>query len=113
MNTRDLISDFETGPGDARQALLAARLLLSYLADHVYVAEPKLNDATDFKHWLQALANEAQHIANFSKEENWEDTCNRCGHIHEGMKECGFCVPGAGVCKCEFEIVTPRARARV
>lgn len=63
MTTHDLLSDFDCGPGDTRQGLLYARLLLRYLADHVYVAEPKLQDATDFKRWLRELADEARKLA--------------------------------------------------
>lgn len=52
MTPHDLISDLPLGPGDARANLLYARLLLLYLADHVY----DLRDASDFRHWLLGLA---------------------------------------------------------
>jgi hypothetical protein len=58
MRARDIIVDLPPAPGDPRQNLLYARLLLLYLADHV----SELRDATDFRQWLLDLAKEAREI---------------------------------------------------
>lgn len=58
MTPRELLSDFDFGPGDSRQALLYARLLLHCLADHVY----DLRDAGDFREWLLELAEAAREL---------------------------------------------------
>jgi hypothetical protein len=120
MNAHELLSDLPLGPGDTRLALLYARLLLSYLADHVYLAElangSHVRDVTDFAQWCRELAEEAAKIGKFPSPSNgaevsiglevgtglkvlpprpqqrWETdaTCHRCGHIHTGDGECGM-----------------------
>ena len=32
------------------------------------------------------------------------DHCPRCGHIHEGVRECGADMGGGGICRCEMEV---------
>jgi hypothetical protein len=63
MTTFDCIADLPLPPGDGRQSLLYARLLLCYLADHVYSAEPQLRDATDFRNWLRDLSDEVRKLS--------------------------------------------------
>ena len=33
----------------------------------------------------------------------WEDTCPRCGHVHQADAECGEALGGGRICRCEFE----------
>ena len=66
MNARTVIAKLPVGPGDTRQALLYARLLIQYLADNVYLAEPELRDAIDFHRWLRELAEEVEKLTQVS-----------------------------------------------
>jgi hypothetical protein len=124
MNSRDLISDLPLGPGDRRAALLQARLIFRYLADHVEEARlgerQRLCDATDFKAWLRELAEEVRKIGNLSqdvttglkvfppapqKRYGEADWCPDCGHIHADDEECGFPIGGGRKCRCERAVV--------
>lgn len=127
MTPRELLCDLPLGPGDTRHALLHARLLVSYLADHVYTAELKeggrLRDSTDFTAWLRELANEARILlqngsgstevslrqelsaspraAAPSSQSRWRDgACPDCYHEHEGAEECGYYLGEGKFCKC-------------
>jgi hypothetical protein len=133
MNHRDLISDFPDGPGDTRANLLYARLLLSYLADHVYHANllsgTPVHDVTDFHLWLRELAEEARKLAQIPEstkvsaaagngtcrtvtrtssvnpQPRWAaDFCPDCGHVHIDDAECGFPQGGGRVCRCERKV---------
>lgn len=33
-----------------------------------------------------------------------DSTCPRCGHIHEGLQECGVRIGPNHVCRCEYEV---------
>ncbi len=33
-----------------------------------------------------------------------QKTCPRCGHIHEGSKECGMVMGQNLICRCEYEV---------
>ena len=130
MTPRELLCDLPLGPGDTRHALLHARLLVSYLADHVYTAEladgGKLRDAMDLTQWLRELADEARKLlANGQSTEvspvaerstcrkvtttpqaRWNgDFCPDCGHVHIDDAECGFPIGGARICRCERRVV--------
>jgi hypothetical protein len=131
MTPRELLCDLPLGPGDTRHALLHARLFVSYLADHVYTAEladgGKLRDAMDFTQWLRELADEARKLlANGQNTEvspvaerstcrkvtapaqprySYDPTCPRCGHVHEGVAECGMQMGNGRVCRCEMEAI--------
>src|ERR1700688_2367615 len=107
MTPRGLPPDLPLGPGDQRANLLYARLLLIYLADHVY----ELRDASDFRSWLLDLAAGIRNVGmNIGKlrdstevskspdsrtsprvtrmpQTRWDDVCPRCGHVHEGSGE--------------------------
>ena len=121
MTPRELLSDLPLGPGDQRANLLYARLLLIYLADHVY----DLRDASDFRVWLLDLAAELRQgmgtgqfpsstevqppteIRPRSKvmpQSRWDDVCPRCGHVHEGSGECGVRMGKDIICRCELEV---------
>ena len=134
MKPRDLLADFDCGPGDTYQELLYARLLLSYLADHVYGAELQnglpVRDATDFSHWLTELAEAARELAKIpgntkvhsaqdsgtrpkvtcrapQPQPRWNgDFCPDCGHIHIDESECGFPTGTGGrePCRCERKV---------
>jgi hypothetical protein len=114
MNAGDLIVDAPFPDGDRREQLLQARLLLNYLADHVYHAG--LRDATDFRQWLLELAEAArpgESIASSTAEFRKTTTpspqrryfsaefCPDCGHIHADDEECGFPIGGGRKCRCE------------
>jgi hypothetical protein len=124
MNPHDLLSDAPFPPGDRREQLLQARLLLNYLADHVYHAE--LRDATDFRQWLLDLAEEARNLGQLAEntkvswmtvkgpcrkvttpppQPRYDPTCPRCGHVHEGSAECGMDMGNGRFCRCEMEVV--------
>lgn len=128
MTPSELLSDFDFGPGDTRQHLLSARLLLHYLADHVYLANLNSgdrvagSDATTFKIWLHELSEEARQIARLpassehllsvtreilppAPQRRYDPTCPRCGHVHEGTAECGMPMGSGRFCRCEMEVV--------
>ena len=118
MKPRELLADFDCGPGDTYQELLYARLLLSYLADHVYTAElkdgGKLRDAIDFTAWLRELADEAREVTRTSCRTSIPAPQPRysseffpdCGHIHADDAECGFPTGAGGrePCRCERKV---------
>jgi hypothetical protein len=31
-------------------------------------------------------------------------TCPRCGHLHQGEKECGEQIGGGRICRCELDV---------
>jgi hypothetical protein len=121
MKSSELLADLSAlAPGqNSPETLLYNRLLLRYLADHVYEAElasgQKLRDASDFNAWLRELADLAAPIPESTKvswmrrapapQSRWEDTCPRCGHVHQGDAECGEQLGGGRICRCEFEAV--------
>jgi hypothetical protein len=106
--------------------LLYARLLLCYLADHVYVAElangARVLDASDFSQWCRELAEEARKIGKLSDstepssalelragtsttspapQKRWKSrACPDCDHEHEGREECGFYLGEERFCHC-------------
>lgn len=134
MNSRELILDLPLGHGDSRQHLLYARLLLSYLADHVYSAElangAPLRDVTDFSQWCRELAEEAAKIGRLSSpatgpelsigleagtglkvmppapQTRWKTfACPDCFHVHEGREECGYYLGEERFCRCPSKVV--------
>jgi hypothetical protein len=130
MKPQELVADLHAlGPGQSsRETLLYTRLLLRYLADHVHRAElqngMQLRDATDFVAWLREVADEAasaapaitetmcsadigkRSLVSFrAPQPRWEDSCPRCGHVHQGDAECGEPIGGGRICRCEFEAV--------
>jgi len=133
MKPRELLSDFDFGPGDVRAELLYVRMLLSYLADHVYAAElsagGQLHDAMDFTAWLRELSDEARKLAETAARTkvSWmkdsgtrpkvtcrtsipapqprysSEFCPDCGHIHADPSECGFPTGSGGKVPCRCE----------
>lgn len=114
MTARELMADFDLGPGDPRQSLLYARLLLTYLADHVYTAElangTPLRDASDFSRWCLELAAEAAKIGKLPQGTEAPQglrnrhACPECEHEHEGREECGFYLGEGKFCHCPSKV---------
>ena len=125
MNSRDLMDDilFALGPANEANALVLS-ISLRIIAEHVY----DLSDATDFKHLLLELADQAntaskprsglviqrelRRSAVPASQRRWDDTCNRCGHVHQGLAECGEPMGSAGICRCEHEATPARGSLR-
>jgi hypothetical protein len=100
--------------GDPRTALLQIRLFLFHLAnaaDFAQLADGKrLRDCLDFTAWLREL--EACVVLELEAEQPGAvpvlkvvgKYCHACGHVHQD-RECGKDMGGAGVCKCDVEVV--------
>ena len=86
----------------------------------------------DFTGWLHDLAEEARHpsvpqsggekpgevfldklrsgelptapFGNAAPKPPEHKHCPRCGHIHEGVRECGADMGGGRICRCEMEV---------
>lgn len=115
----EILSDLPTGSKELVELRLHDRNLLRYLADHIVEAElcngSRVMDATDCKEWLRqiadslrvktdSLANFADHRLRLRGRADLQSTCPRCGHIHEGDRECGFKEGGGPTCRCEMEV---------
>lgn len=131
MNAREFLSHLPLGPGDTRQTLLYARLLISYLADNVYSLELAngvgVRTVTNLQAFCEEVMAESKRLAaQCSKlsegtevssvsdvrarpkmtprpQQRW-DECNRCGHVHEGSGECGVRMGPNVICRCELEL---------
>ncbi len=96
MTAKELISDLRAMNAlDPRECFL-------YLAAHAHEARLangcRLLDQTDFTAWLLELSEAA-------KPQALDKTCPRCGHVHEGDRECGvFISESTGYCRCELEV---------
>jgi hypothetical protein len=100
--------------GDPRTALLQIRLFLFHLADAADFAQladgKRLRDGLDFTAWLREL--EACVVLELEAEQPGTvpvlkvvgKYCHACGHVHQD-RECGKDMGGAGVCKCDVEVV--------
>jgi hypothetical protein len=126
MNAEQFVADMPLGPGDARANLLHARLLIAYLADHVYTAElangARVLDASDFKAFCCEAVEVIRKVARLADgpelptlrsaqkqlpppgQRRYDPTCNRCGHVHEGVGECGMFMGNGRFCRCEMEL---------
>jgi hypothetical protein len=91
------------------------------LADSVYEARlaggQRLCDASDFAAWLRELAEETRvhglpasdsagdgtcpKVMRESRR-SIDDTCPRCGHVHQHDSECGEQMGGGRVCRCDW-----------
>lgn len=118
MTPLDLLSDLPIGPGDPQQSYAYARILLRYLADHVHDAQLSnglpVRDVTDFDMWLRETAEGLRlklgappsfgnHRLRMSGRVT-DSTCPRCGHIHEGVGECGTQMGKDRLCRCDMEV---------
>lgn len=130
MTAKEFVSGMPLGPGDARANLLYARLLFSYLADHIYVAELgngcEVHDATDFAKFCREVIEEAHQICRLSEgrsaapthelragpkvapmpQPRWKNnhTCPDCDHEHEGREECAYYLGEGNFCHCPSKV---------
>ena len=118
MTPEELIADFYASIPEMhrREVLLGVRLFTRYLRDHWYEAtlenHQRILDAMDavrfFEQMVEALS--ARTIPGPAsptlrqQQMRWSKTCPHCGHVHEGDKECGACMGGGGICRCELEV---------
>jgi len=127
MNARELVSELrQLGPQDKN-------VEYAYIADRMYGLRlnsgARLHDLMDFKLFLHELS-EAWRVAEFPEgtifppslnlltmpeckprskavrmpQERWADVCVRCGHVHEGVGECGVWIGAGRFCRCELEV---------
>lgn len=117
MMPRELTSDLPLGYSPSGyEALQYYRILLRYLADHAH--EAQLNDGsylaepTKIRTFMREILAELPSAARSTRLEvtarpkpqpRW-DECPRCGHVHEGIGECGVQMGGGGLCRCEMEV---------
>jgi hypothetical protein len=123
MTAEELVATLRMlGPQDAS-------VIFTFLADHAYDSTlrsgQKLRDVTDFAIWLRELAEVARlgcypnghgpvdtapaGIRTRPKvmraaQPRWQDTCPRCGHVHQGEAECGEQMGGGRICRCEVDV---------
>jgi hypothetical protein len=103
MTAKDLVANLRAGG-----AIDPAECLL-YMAAHAHEFRlsggQRLLDQTDFTAWLievsRALAGRSHILASRIEHDR---TCPRCGHLHEGDRECGVLLGGERRCRCELEV---------
>jgi hypothetical protein len=106
MTARELVSQFRFRD----QSLSGTEEFFLYLANHVYEARlsdgQRLNDGTDFAMFLRELADalEGKLLRPFGSSVAHHATCPRCGHVHEGISECGIEIGGGRICRCELSV---------
>jgi hypothetical protein len=119
MTARDFIASLAPVDLD-RQAKI-----FRFLAEHTYELRLSsghpLRDSTDFRDFLFELSRGAElahqavntHVAIASQNRpcpkviprgQFDDTCPRCGHVHQGSGECGEQMGGGRICRCETEV---------
>jgi len=115
VNPSELIADL---PIELRTHATALRIALRYFADHI--REATLNDGsflseiTGFERWHRELAQEllphAETPVTYGRHKlrlrgrEIDRTCPRCGHVHEGEKECGAEMGRGTCCRCDLEV---------
>jgi hypothetical protein len=110
MNARELMDDilFALGPAKESNAVILS-IALRIIAEHVY----ELRDAGDFHQKMLDLADAARLARPAAPkpiampprpQTRWDDTCPRCGHVHEGVGECGVQMGKDRICRCEVEV---------
>lgn len=107
MTARELVSTFRP------LSFPATEDFFLYLAAHIPEMRlsdgQRLNDATDFAAFLRELADvlESQRTCRApaaEAREKLDHTCPRCGHIHEGILECGMEIGSGRICRCEMSV---------
>jgi hypothetical protein len=93
--------------------------IFRFLAEHTYELRLSsghpLRDSTDFRDFLFELSRGLQLAHDLAPRENrrcpkviprgqFDDTCPRCGHVHQGSGECGEQMGGGRICRCETEV---------
>ena len=110
MTARELISNLRRcGP----QSLT---VIFHYVADRAHELRladgQKLNDCLDFAAMLRELGEAARLTRpelldsppQLRTVSTLDPTCPRCGHVHEGDKECGAEIARGRICRCEMEV---------
>lgn len=121
MRSYDLISNIRAlGPQPTN-------VFLQYLADHFHEFRSRtghrLFTVEDAKDFIQEAADHAGKVCGLmelvevapalalrtearppASQRRYDPTCPRCGHIHEGIGQCGMSMGSAGLCRCEFEV---------
>lgn len=88
-----------------------------YLAAHAHELRlsngARLNDATDWKAFMVELAEATKptiaRVLGVPPQRRWnsrevDPTCPRCGHVHQGIGECGMPMGAGRICHCELEV---------
>ena len=118
MTARDFIASLAPVDLDRQSKIFR------YLAEHAYESRLQngtlVRDATDFRMWLAELAEAAAEVPSRSTVASvpptirpcrevmstfaLSDPCPRCGHVHQGVAECGEEIGGGRICRCELEV---------
>ncbi len=127
MKPGDLARSVPLGPHPPKDVRTYIGIALGYLGDQFYLSTTedgrRMMDITDVRVWLR----ECGEAFNLSESEAWrnstagteagaprklrldgstgsrfEETCNRCGHVHQG-RVCGMQMGGGPECRCELE----------
>lgn len=113
MNGRELIGQLNLVEIDKR---VFAQQLVLLLARNIHDATLKsgkpLTDRIDFEMFLSEVADAAApHVPHVPPQARWsrreeatDQTCPRCGHIHQGSAECGIDIGGGRICRCELAV---------
>ena len=85
----------------------------------------RLTDVMDFREYLEELSEAArvahtlsqrklpsyvrdrrvlQQLSEQTPRRPFADSCPRCGHVHQGVSECGEPMGGGRICRCEMEV---------
>jgi len=120
MNSRQFVSGLPLGPGDPRANLFYARLLVSYFAERIYVAElangVEVHDVTDVAKFCGEVIEEARKIGQLpgSTEASLRldsrtpppqlrydpPSCPDCFHVHGQKDKCGYYLGEGNFCHC-------------
>jgi hypothetical protein len=103
LNAKDLVSTLRSkGPQDLN-------VIFQFLADNLYHlnlrTRLKVFTLGDVKGFLEECADEASpsRFPDSTKGSISADACPRCGHVHEGVIECGFEYSPGRICRCELD----------
>jgi hypothetical protein len=108
MTARDFIASLAPVDLDRQEKIFR------FLAEHLYELRLSnghpLRDSTDFRDFLFELSQGAE-MADQNRpcpkvipRGQFDDTCPRCGHVHQGSGECGEQMGGGRICRCETEV---------
>jgi len=104
-------------PGaDERETRLYLRFLVATLIMHFDTAQRSdggfviHTDAIGVREWLTELLDAATLVQVETRRDRFRvssggDACPRCGHVHQGCRECGEQIGGGRICRCEMELV--------
>lgn len=122
MTAHELIAQLASVDLDRQSTIFA------YLADHFLESRlmdgSRLLDQSDMMQWLRELSHAARmaHVsqgkppscvrdrrvllqtAAQTPRRPYDESCPRCGHVHQGISECGEQLGGGRICRCEMEV---------